>query len=52
MCQENLKLTLSIKPFYKICEPIADDEENAFSVTVTTEMSREDVLNKILEMVK
>ena len=45
-------MTLSIKPFYKLCEPIGDDEENALSITITTEMSREDVLNKIIDMVK
>ena len=38
------------KPFSKLCDPIGDDEENA--VSVTTDMSREDVLEKILEMIK
>lgn len=37
--------------FNKLCDPVGDDEENAVSVTVTTEMSRDDVLNKILELV-
>ena len=41
-----------VKPLSKLCDPIGDDEENAVSVTVTTDMSREDVLEKILEMVK
>ena len=40
------------KPFSKLCDPIGDDEENAVSVTITTDMSREDVLEKILEMIK
>ena len=41
-----------VKPLSKLCDPIGDDEENAVSVTVTTDMIREDVLEKILEMVK
>jgi len=35
----------------KQCDPIGDDEENAVSVMVTTEMSKDDVVNKILELV-
>eukprot|EP00091_Calanus_sinicus_P022987 TRINITY_DN7576_c0_g1_i3.p1 TRINITY_DN7576_c0_g1~~TRINITY_DN7576_c0_g1_i3.p1 ORF type:complete len:118 (+),score=36.63 TRINITY_DN7576_c0_g1_i3:244-597(+) len=40
-----------MEPINKLCDPIGDDEENAVSVTVTSEMSKEDVLNKILELV-
>jgi len=39
------------EPVNKLCDPIGDDEENAVSVPVTNEMSKEDVLNKILELV-
>ena len=49
---QNYKLfTLSIKPINKLSDPIGDDEKNAVGVTVTTDMTREDVLKKILEMV-
>merc|ERR1712123_30325 len=40
-----------MEPINKLCEPIGDDEENAVSVTVTTDMTREDVINKILDLV-
>jgi len=40
-----------MEPVNKLCDPIGEDEENAVSVTVTTEMSKDDVLNKILELV-
>jgi len=35
----------------KLCEPATEDEENAVSVMVTNEMTKEDVVNKILELV-
>merc|ERR1711892_1211658 len=40
-----------MEPINKLCEPIGDDEENAVSVAVTTDMTREDVINKILDLV-
>jgi len=40
-----------MEPINKLCEPIGDDEENAVSVTVTTDMTRDDVMNKILDLV-
>ena len=30
-------------------EPAGDDEENAYNIMITEEMTREDVLNKVLE---
>jgi len=41
-----------MEPINKLCEPVGDDEENAVSVTVTTDMTREDVMNKILDLIK
>jgi len=38
--------------FNKLCEPIGEDEENAVSVVVTAGMNRDDVVNKILDLVK
>ena len=32
-------------------EPAAEDEENAFNITITEDMSKEDVLNRALEIV-
>ena len=32
-------------------EPLGEDEENAFNITITDEMTKEDVLNKALEIV-
>lgn len=43
-----LKMMMEVN---KICDPVAEDEENAVSVAVTDDMTREDVVNKILEMV-
>jgi len=40
------------EPVIKLCEPVGEDEKKAVTVRVTSEMSREDVLAKILEMVK
>ena len=36
----------------KLCEPIGEDEEQAVGVTVTTGMTREEVINKILQLVQ
>ena len=33
-------------------EPAGDDEENALNVTITEEMSPEDVVQKVLENIK
>merc|ERR1711892_69794 len=41
-----------MEPVNKLCEPIGDDEENAVSISVTTDMTKEDVLQKILDSVK
>merc|ERR1712123_54606 len=41
-----------VEPISKLCEPIGDDEEQAVSVTVTTDMTREEVIDKILDLVK
>ena len=38
-------------PIHNICDPIGPDEENVVGVTVTPEMTKEDVVNKILELV-
>jgi len=38
-------------PIHNICDPIGPDEENVVGVTVTPNMSREDVVNKILKLV-
>merc|ERR1719189_3068624 len=37
---------------YKVFEPATQDEPNAIAVDITKDMSRDDVVNKILEMVK
>ena len=34
------------------CEPAAEDEINAYNVTITEEMTREDVEKTILELVQ
>ena len=36
----------------KYCDPVGEDEENAFTLVVTDEMTREDVANKILEITR
>jgi len=35
-----------------LCEPIGEHEENAVDVAVTADMTRDDVVNKILDLVK
>ena len=44
-------LDLLVK-YAELCEPAGDDEENAYNLTITEEMSREDVLQKCLEIVQ
>jgi len=39
-------------PINKICDPIGADEENVVGITVSSEMTREDVIKKILESVE
>ena len=39
-------------PINKMCDPIGLYEENVVSLSVTFEMTKEDVVNKILELVK
>ena len=36
--------------FFELCEPAGKDEENAFNVTITEDMNRDDVMKKILEI--
>ena len=36
--------------FFELCEPAGEDEENAFNVTITEDMNRDDVMEKILEI--
>jgi len=38
--------------FAELCEKAGDDEENAFNVIVTEDMSIDDVMNKVLEIVQ
>ena len=38
-------------PINEICDPIGPDEQNVVSITVTSDMTRDDVVNKILESV-
>ena len=40
-----------VQPINKICEPVGEDEENAVTVTVTSNMTKEDVLAKIVEKI-
>merc|ERR1712142_1102284 len=35
-----------------LCEPVGEDEENALNVTVTADMTREEIVDKILDLVK
>ena len=37
--------------YYKLCEPKAEDEPNAVDMKITPEMTREDVVEKIMQMV-
>ena len=37
---------------YKLSEPKAEDEENAIDLKITTDMTPENVVQKILEMTK
>ena len=43
---------ISLQSVNDLCEPVGEDEENALSVTVTADMTREDVVAKILDLVK
>ena len=36
--------------FFELCEPAGENEENAFNVTITEDMNRDDVMEKILEI--
>ena len=38
--------------YAKLCEPAGEDEENAYNLTITEDMSRSDVVEKIMEIVK
>ena len=37
--------------YAELCEPAGEDEENAFNLTITEDMSKSDVIQKILEIV-
>ena len=37
--------------YAEMCEPAGDDEENAFNVTISEDMSKDDVVKKVLEVV-
>ena len=41
-----------LSKFFKLCEPAAEDEEKAIAVKITRDMSREDVVEKMLGMIK
>jgi len=41
-----------VKSVNNLCEPIGEDEENAVDVAVTADMTRDDVVKKILDLVK
>jgi len=41
-----------VQSFNNLCEPIGEDEENAVDVAVTADMTRDDVVKKILDLVK
>ena len=38
-------------PITKICEPIGQNEKNAVNITITTDMTPADVVDKILNLV-
>ena len=38
-----------LSKIYKLCEPAAEEEENVIALKITKEMSREDVVNRILQ---
>jgi len=48
----NEAMVQMFEPINKICDPVGEDEENAVTVTVTSDMTKEDVLAKIVQSVK
>ena len=36
--------------YFDLCEPAGEDEKNAFNVTITEDMNRDDVMKQILEI--
>ena len=42
----------SVQSVNNLCEPIGENEENAVGVAVTADMTRDDVVDKILDLVK
>ena len=42
----------ALEPIIKVCDPIGTKEKNAFEVRVDEDMSKEDVVNKIIETIK
>jgi len=41
-----------MKEYYKLCEPKADNEEHAVDLKISTDMTPEDVVEKILSLIK
>ena len=46
------KFATMMEKFYDLCEPASEDEKNAYNIDITEDMSVEDVVNKVLEIVK
>ena len=42
-------LNLMVK-YAALCEPAGEDEENAYNITITEDMTRDDVIKKIVEI--
>ena len=54
MCQETYAKALKVKilnKYAELCETAEEDEENAFNVDITDEMSPEYVLQNILDII-
>ena len=49
--ESNEELLNMLIKFAEMYEPAGEDEENAYNVTITEDMDREDVIEKILEIV-
>ena len=46
------KNAIPLQAFYNLYEPAGDDEENATNITVNDDMTKEDVLDKIKEVIE
>ena len=38
--------------YAEMCEPAGDDEENAFNLTITENMNRDDVIKEVLDILQ